>query len=156
MLQPVMTTVGFPKPNTCASAAQFLSKRHRVGVPVEVQQKQTRLGTVRLRVRSIPGLAQRVKTWHCWGCGVGWQCSSNWILSLGISIGRRCTSPPKKKKTHYVYEFPGGLVVKDPVLSLLWLGSLLWPRFDPWLRKFHKPQEWPLPPMSIINKRATS
>ena len=23
--------------------------------------------------------------------------------------------------------------VKDPVLSLLWLGSLLWYRFNPWL-----------------------
>ena len=26
--------------------------------------------------------------------------------------------------------------VKDPVLSLLWLGSLLWRRFDPWPRSF--------------------
>ena len=28
-------------------------------------------------------------------------------------------------------EFPGGLVVKESVLSLLWLG------FDPWPRNFH-------------------
>ena len=27
--------------------------------------------------------------------------------------------------------------VKDPVLSLQWLGSLLWCRFDPWPRNFH-------------------
>ena len=26
--------------------------------------------------------------------------------------------------------------VKDPVLSLLWLRSLLWSRFDPWLGNF--------------------
>ena len=28
-------------------------------------------------------------------------------------------------------EFPGGLVVKDPELSRLWLGSLLWCGFKP-------------------------
>ena len=26
--------------------------------------------------------------------------------------------------------------VKDPVLPLLWLGSLLWCRFNPWLWEF--------------------
>ena len=31
----------------------------------------------------------------------------------------------------YVYKFPGGLVVKDFVLSLLWL------RFDPWHGNFY-------------------
>ena len=34
---------------------------------------------------------------------------------------------PKKEKR----EFPGGLVVKRPVFSLLWLG------FDPWPRNIH-------------------
>ena len=29
-------------------------------------------------------------------------------------------------------EFPGGLVVKVWVLSLLWLGLPLWLRFNPW------------------------
>ena len=29
-------------------------------------------------------------------------------------------------------EFPGGLVVKDPALSLLWLESLMWHEFDPY------------------------
>ena len=28
--------------------------------------------------------------------------------------------------------------VKDLLLSLQWLGSLLWPRFNPWPRKFHR------------------
>ena len=37
--------------------------------------------------------------------------------------------------------FPGGLAVKDPVLSLLWLRSLLWLGFDPWPRNFHIPQD---------------
>ena len=27
--------------------------------------------------------------------------------------------------------------VKDPVLSLLWLRSLLWRRFGPWSRNLH-------------------
>ena len=34
-------------------------------------------------------------------------------------------------------EFPGGLVVKDLALSLLWLRSLLWSDFDPWPGDFH-------------------
>ena len=29
--------------------------------------------------------------------------------------------------------------VKDLVLSLQWLGSLLWILFDSWLRNFHTP-----------------
>ena len=33
--------------------------------------------------------------------------------------------------------------VKDLVLSLLWLRSLLWRRFDPWLRNFHIPPGQP-------------
>ena len=34
-------------------------------------------------------------------------------------------------------EFPGGLVVKESMLLLLWHG------FDPWPRKFHMPWAWP-------------
>ena len=34
-------------------------------------------------------------------------------------------------------EFPGGPVVKDPALSLLWLG------FNPWPWNFHMPWAWP-------------
>ena len=34
-------------------------------------------------------------------------------------------------------EFPGGLLVKDPALSLLWLG------FDPWPGNFCMLQAWP-------------
>ena len=33
-------------------------------------------------------------------------------------------------------EFPGGLVVKDPVLSLWWLGSLMRCGFDSWPGNF--------------------
>ena len=32
--------------------------------------------------------------------------------------------------------------VKDPVLSLQWLGSLLWYRLDPWPRNFHIPHRY--------------
>ena len=39
----------------------------------------------------------------------------------------------KKKPTkHLNWEFPSGLEVKDPALSLLWLWSLLGHRFNPW------------------------
>ena len=40
----------------------------------------------------------------------------------------------KKKKQL----FPGGLVVKDLVLSLLWLRLLLWVGLDPWLAMAQK------------------
>ena len=35
------------------------------------------------------------------------------------------------------------LWVKDPALSLLWLRSRLWCRFDPWPWNFHMLQMWP-------------
>lgn len=40
-------------------------------------------------------------------------------------------------------EFPIAQQVKDPVLSLQQLGSLLWLRFKPWLGDFHMLQVWP-------------
>ena len=40
-------------------------------------------------------------------------------------------------------EFPGGSQVKALVLSLLWLGSLLWCRFNPWSRNLHVLWAWP-------------
>ena len=33
--------------------------------------------------------------------------------------------------------------VKDPALSLLWLGSLLWCSFSPWPRNFSMLWVWP-------------
>ena len=33
--------------------------------------------------------------------------------------------------------------VKDPALSLKWLGSQLWYWFSPWTRNFHMPWTWP-------------
>ena len=36
--------------------------------------------------------------------------------------------------------------VKDPVLSLQGIGSLLWHGFDPWPRIFHMPRAWPIGP----------
>ena len=40
-------------------------------------------------------------------------------------------------------KFPGGIVAKNPELSLKQPGSLLWLGFDPWPRKFHMPQVQP-------------
>ena len=34
-------------------------------------------------------------------------------------------------------------LVKDPVLSLQWLGLLLWCGFDPFFRDFHMTWVWP-------------
>lgn len=40
-------------------------------------------------------------------------------------------------------QFPGDLEVKDSVLSLMWLRSLLWPGLDPWSGNFCMLQVWP-------------
>ena len=37
----------------------------------------------------------------------------------------------------------GAQRVKDPVLSLQWLGLLLWQGFSPWPRNFYMPWVWP-------------
>ena len=52
--------------------------------------------------------------------GVVGKLDSYLLMKLGHSL-TPCTKINSKK------EFPGGLA-----LSLLWLGSLLWYRFDPW------------------------
>ena len=40
--------------------------------------------------------------------------------------------------------------VKDPTLSVPWLGFLLWCAFDPWPRNFHMPQvRAPLAPQKM-------
>ena len=46
------------------------------------------------------------------------------------------TAKLQNSKKKRLKEFCGGLVVKDLVLSLLWLKSLLWHEFDPWPRNF--------------------
>ena len=97
---------------------------------------------------SIPGLAQWVKGFGIvMSCSIGHRCgldpgscSSNSIPSLGTSIC--CTYAKKTKKQKEEgkpEEFPGGLVVKDLALSLLWLGSLLWLVFQPWPKNFCMP-----------------
>ena len=48
-----------------------------------------------------------------------------------------CLLKKKKKKNPLVLEFPGGLEVKDLVLTLLWC------RFHPWLGNFCMPWAWP-------------
>ena len=43
--------------------------------------------------------------------------------------------------------------VKDPALSLQWLGSLLWLKFEPWPRNFHMPQATQKKKKNTVNKR---
>ena len=40
--------------------------------------------------------------------------------------------------------------VKDPALSLQWLGSRQWGRFDPWAGNFHMPQVQPKKMKSVL------
>jgi len=54
--------------------------------------------------------------------------------------------------------------VKDLALSLQWFGLLLWCKFNPWLRNFHRPQAQPkekgrMPPMAqlkLVQQKASS
>ena len=75
-------------------------------------------------------------------CGVGQRCilehiavaaySSDSTPSLGTSICRECSpkktiTKNKQTKNCKDLEFPGGLAIKNLVLSLLWLGFDRWP-----------------------------
>ena len=55
-------------------------------------------------------------------------------LSLHVYIVITDFPPLGKHYLKMCIGVPGGLVVKDLVLSLLWLGSLKWHGFDPWPR----------------------
>ena len=59
--------------------------------------------------------------------------------SLGTTICHGCgpKKTKKRKKKKSKWEFPGGLVVKNPALSLLWLG------FQPWPGNFCMTWAWP-------------
>lgn len=65
---------------------------------------------------------------------------------LGVRIRSKIGSSldpwPEIQKTRLL-EFPGSLVVEYLVWSLLWLGSLLWPRFDPLPGNLCIPRVWP-------------
>ena len=52
-------------------------------------------------------------------------------LLLGVSFKIFCSLKLKKK-----IEFPGGLVVKESVLTLVWLRLLVWLEFSPWPGNF--------------------
>ena len=58
-----------------------------------------------------------------------------------VMLGRALSWQPERK------QFSGGpwwpSKLRTPTLSLLWLGSLLWRRFDPWSRNFCMVQAWP-------------
>ena len=58
------------------------------------------------------------------------------LFSLSFLINDKLSSFAKYNTKELLKEFPGGLVVKDPKLLLLWLRSLLWYRFDPWPGNF--------------------
>ena len=72
----------------------------------------------------------------------------------GLNLHHRCGPKKHPTKTNKqknptttkkgFMEFFGGLVVKHPVLSLLWLWSLLWCGFDPWPGNFYMLQVCPL------------
>ena len=43
--------------------------------------------------------------------------------------------------------------VKDPMLSLQWLRSLLWHRFNPWPANFHMPWGWPKERKNLLKEQ---
>ena len=87
-----------------------------LGIPVLVQRKQIRLGTMRLRVQSLASLSE-LRIWHCcelwcrfqtWlgsliAVAVAGSYSSNWTPSLGTSICHRCSPKKAKKKKKKIY-----------------------------------------------------
>ena len=72
-----------------------------------------------VRVQS-PAQCSGLRIQFCRSFGVGQSCSLDSTLSLGTSVCRRHGQEKEENR-----EFPNGLVVKNLVLSLLWL------RFNP-------------------------
>ena len=56
---------------------------------------------------------------------------------IDIKLTNQIVSDGGKCYKNYKTGFPDGLVVKDPMLSLLWCG------FDPWLGNLHILWAWP-------------
>ena len=57
-----------------------------------------------------------------------------------MSENKKCCEKKVRQDKECRREFPGGLVVNDLVVSLLWLRSLRWCSFDPWPGNFCIPQ----------------
>ena len=106
----------------------------------------------------IPNLASRCFSTHCWVSVISWepglhgnhQCP-RWTFSPRCLVtGIYSTSYKWSQALHRIIlkrynlgEFSCGLVVKDLAVSLLWLGLLLWLKFDPWPGNFC--MVWALP-----------
>ena len=63
------------------------------------------------------------------------------MYCIQFSIPRGCTIPRYIASRGFL-ELHGGLVVKNPALSLLWLGSLLWCKLNTWLRNCGQDQKY--------------
>ena len=79
-----------------------------------------------------------------------WKSQRGWKAGeCGIMKTQRGGSFSKEPKDHSTatekerQEFPGGLAVEDPALSLLWLGSPQGQGFNPWLGNFCMPRAQP-------------
>ena len=67
--------------------------------PLWLTGLRTRLVSMKMWVQSL-ALLSGLRIWHCYGCGVGFSCSSDSTPSLGTSICRRCGCKNKKEKKY--------------------------------------------------------
>ena len=75
----------------------------------------------------------------CWGAARKRKCIQLHILQVLLKLRLFAYCNRKSTKgSSLVAQW-----VKDPVLSLQWLGGLLWLRFNPCPRNFHMPQTQP-------------
>ena len=70
-----------------------------VGVPVVAQQKQIRLGTMKLQIRSLASLSGLSFLRYCGcGCGCGWQPQLQLAWEPPYAAGAAQKSQKKKKE----------------------------------------------------------
>ena len=98
----------------------------------------TNLTSIKEDAGSIPGLTAAAPIQP-----LAWELP--YAANGALKKGKKKKKEEEEEEKKVCEEFPGSLEVKDLALSLVWLGSLLWCRFDPWPRNFCMPRACPLP-----------
>ena len=108
---------------------------YAVGVALKSKKKKKKRSSVAVSCGGVG--ADTALIWCCCDCGIGlqlqlWFTSSPGNFHMPQVCHRKEGRKRLMKRSSLVLQR-----IKDPTLSLQWLGSLLWHGFDPWPGNFH-------------------